>query len=46
MPDRVRETPQIFSTPEVLKAGGLHALKALGEPGAVLLDTKERLIAA
>lgn len=40
------ETPQIFSTPEVLKAGGLPALKIIGEPGAVLLETKERLFAA
>jgi type I restriction enzyme, R subunit len=40
------ETPQIFSTPEVMKAGGLAALKAIGEPGAVLLETKERLFAA
>jgi type I restriction enzyme R subunit len=40
------ETPQIFSTPEVLKAGGLAALKIVGEPGAVLLETKERLFAA
>lgn len=40
------ETPQIFSTPEVLKAGGLPALKIVGDPGAILLETKERLFAA
>ena len=28
------ETPQIFSTPEVLKAGGLPALKIIGAPGS------------
>lgn len=40
------ETPQIFSTPEVLKAGGLAALKIIGDPGLILLETKERLFAA
>lgn len=40
------ETPQIFSTPEVLKAGGLPALKIIGDPGVILLETKERLFAA
>jgi type I restriction enzyme R subunit len=40
------ETAAIFSTPEVVKAGGLTALKMLGEPGAILLETKERLFAA
>lgn len=40
------ETPEIFGTPEVLKAGGLAALKVIGDPGAVLLETKERLFAA
>ena len=40
------ETAAIFSTPEVVKAGGLTALKMLGEPNAILLETKERLFAA
>jgi type I restriction enzyme R subunit len=40
------ETAAIFSTPEVVKAGGLTALKMLGDPGAILLETKERLFAA
>jgi len=40
------ETPHIFQTPEVRRAGGLDALLALGEPSAVLMETKERLFAA
>jgi type I restriction enzyme R subunit len=40
------ETPHIFQTPEVRKAGGLEALAALGEPSVVLMETKERLFAA
>lgn len=40
------ETPNIFNTPEVLRAGGLPALKSIGEPAALLLDTKHRLFAA
>ncbi len=40
------ETPQIFTIPEVRKAGGLDALKLLGEPASVLHDTKVRLFAA
>lgn len=40
------ENPEIFKTPDVVQAGGLKALKALGKPAKVLLDTKERLFAA
>ena len=40
------ETPHIFQTPEVRKAGGLEALAVLGDPALVLMDTKERLFAA
>jgi type I restriction enzyme R subunit len=40
------ESPEIFSTPEVRSAGGLAALRALGEPADVLQETKERMFAA
>lgn len=44
------ESPDIFNTPEVRKAGGkegpIKALRELGKPAAVLLDTKKRLFAA
>jgi type I restriction enzyme R subunit len=40
------ESPQIFQTPEVVKAGGLAALKQLGKPADILRDTKERIFAA
>jgi type I restriction enzyme R subunit len=40
------ENPQVFQTPEVQKAGGLEALKALGKPADVLRETKERMFAA
>src|SRR5207244_13342527 len=40
------ENPQIFQTPEVVRAGGLAALKALGKPVDVLHETKERMFAA
>ena len=44
------ESPNIFQTPEVLKAGGkdgpMVALRELGKPADVLLDTKARLFAA
>lgn len=36
----------MFEAPEVVKAGGLEALKALGEPKEVIEETKERLFAA
>jgi len=40
------ESPQIFRVPAVVRAGGLAALKELGEPADVLLDTKARMFAA
>lgn len=39
------ENPTIFKTPDVINAGGIGALKLLGEPADVLLETKERLFA-
>jgi len=40
------ENPQVFQTPDVVRAGGLEALKALGKPAEILRETKERLFAA
>jgi type I restriction enzyme R subunit len=40
------ENPQVFNSPEVAKAGGLKALKVLGEPKDIINQTKERLFAA
>jgi len=40
------ENPQVFQTPEVVRAGGLAALIALGRPADVLRETKERMFAA
>lgn len=40
------ENPAVFQTPEVVHAGGLVALKALGKPSKVLTDTKERMFEA
>ena len=44
------ESPDIFNTPEVRKAGGkdgpIKALRELGKPAEVLLYTKSRLFAA
>lgn len=40
------ENPDVFNTPEVIGAGGLDALKALGRPSDVLLETKERMFEA
>jgi len=40
------ETPYVFQTPEVVRAGGLAALRALGQPAEVLRETKERIFAA
>ncbi len=40
------ENHQIFQTPEVVRAGGLAALRALGRPADVLRETKERMFAA
>ena len=40
------ENPEVFQTPEVVRAGGLGALKVLGKPADVLRQTKERMFAA
>lgn len=40
------ESPQVFQMPDVLRAGGLEAIKILGEPADILHQTKERLFAA
>jgi len=40
------ENPYIFNAPDVVKAGGLAALKILGEPKEIINQTKERLFAA
>jgi type I restriction enzyme R subunit len=39
------ENPYVLNTPEVRKAGGLQALKVLGEPKDVIHETKKRLFA-
>jgi len=40
------ENPHVFSAPDVKKAGGLAALKVLGEPKDIVIETKRRLFAA
>src|SRR5690348_1513644 len=40
------ENPHIFDTPDVVRAGGLTALKSIGRPAEVLRETKERMFAA
>jgi type I restriction enzyme, R subunit len=40
------ENPQVFNSPDVIRAGGLKALKILGEPKDIINQTKERLFAA
>ena len=40
------ENPDVFKTPEVSHAGGLAALKELGRPKDVLMETKTRMFAA
>ncbi|NTV82001.1 MAG: hypothetical protein HGA24_11345 [Candidatus Aminicenantes bacterium] len=40
------ENPAVFETPEVIRAGGLDALKAVGRPSDVLKETKERMFEA
>ena len=40
------ENPEVFQMPDVVRAGGLAALKSLGEPAEVLHETKRRLFAA
>jgi type I restriction enzyme R subunit len=39
------ENPHVLSAPEVRKAGGLEALKVLGEPKDIISETKRRLFA-
>jgi len=40
------ENPEVFQTPEVIRAGGLRALRLAGQPADVLRETKERMFAA
>jgi type I restriction enzyme R subunit len=40
------ENPHVFDAPDVIKAGGLDALKVLGEPKDIIIETKRRLFAA
>jgi type I restriction enzyme R subunit len=40
------ENMQIFRTPEVRSAGGLPALQLAGNPGDLLVETKQRMFAA
>ena len=40
------ENPEVFQMPDVRRAGGLPALKTLGEPADILQETKRRLFAA
>ncbi|MBU2574344.1 MAG: DEAD/DEAH box helicase family protein [Elusimicrobia bacterium] len=39
------ENPAIFQTPDVVRAGGLPALKALGNPADILREAKTRIFA-
>jgi type I restriction enzyme R subunit len=39
------ENPQIFQTPEVVRVGGLPALRTLGRPADILHETKARMFA-
>ncbi|MBI1845355.1 MAG: hypothetical protein HY294_04085 [Candidatus Rokubacteria bacterium] len=40
------ENPEVFRLPDVARAGGLGALKSLGQPAQILRETKARLFAA
>jgi type I restriction enzyme R subunit len=40
------ENPHVLDAPDVIKAGGLEALKVLGEPKDIIVETKRRLFAA
>ncbi len=40
------ENPHVFSALDAKKAGGLAALKVLGEPKDIVIETKRRLFAA
>lgn len=37
------ETPALWDVPEIAKAGGLDALRAVGQPAQVMHDAKRRL---
>lgn len=39
------ENPHVFNAPDVLKSGGLEALKTLGEPKDIINEAKKRLFA-
>jgi type I restriction enzyme R subunit len=39
------ENPHIFNVPDIVNAGGLNALKKVGEPKEVLFQTKQRIFA-
>jgi type I restriction enzyme R subunit len=39
------ENREIFRIPDVVRAGGMAALKSYGEPATVLKETKERMFA-
>ncbi|HOX23271.1 MAG TPA: helicase-related protein, partial [Elusimicrobiales bacterium] len=39
------ENPAVFQTPGVMNAGGLDALRSLGRPSDVLMETKNRMFA-
>jgi len=40
------ENQRIFETPSVARAGGLNAIKTMGNPGDILHETKARMFAA
>lgn len=40
------ENPHIFDSPDVVTAGGIDALKILGKPEDIIIETKRRLFAA
>lgn len=40
------ENPKIFQTPEVVKSGGLPALKSFGKPAEILHKVKEKVFVA
>ena len=44
--DVIEGNPHIFATPEVVQAGGLQALAALGNAADVLSETKRRMFTA
>lgn len=38
------ESRDVFATPEIIRAGGLAALRQVGEPSDVLMETKRRIL--